>query len=267
MERGSRCTPRMFRIIRPSYISTHSCSSVKAHPTVQFTVIVNPNSGPGSGELPDEAFLAEVPKLNAYDNVRTVGYVKTGWAEDDLNTVLAEIATYAAWASKANDPLMGVDGIFFDETPSEYDDAKHEWLNTAVQAVKTGEGFGDKTVGMLTFRTNTYRDSVLTTAVLNPGTISGYTDIADISVEFEKGYDQWKTDGGLTDLQAEGLDPSKVAIIMYSLPESALEEVVKEAEGTAQWFFLTSDDQAQGYLGFSTIFANFVASVDDGKTR
>jgi hypothetical protein len=122
--------------------------SVKAHPSVNFTVIINPESGPGSGSLPDEAYLAEVPKLNAYDNVRTVGYVKTGWADNDLNTVVAEVNTYAAWSAKADNPLMSVDGIFFDESPDKSNATKREWLTTATQAVKDADGFGaDKTVG------------------------------------------------------------------------------------------------------------------------
>ena len=102
------------------------------------------------------------------------------------------------------------------------------------------------------------------TAVLNPGTISAYTDIGDISVEFEKSYDEWKDDTGLSALQAAGVESSKVALIMYSLPESALDAVVQEAKGTADWLFLTSDDQAKGYLQFSSIFANVVASLDSG---
>ena len=79
-----------------------------------------------------------------------MGYVKTGWAENTLESVLADISTYAAWAAKADNPLMGVDGIFFDETPSEHDDAKREYLTTIAQAVKKDTGFGDKTVGKFT---------------------------------------------------------------------------------------------------------------------
>jgi hypothetical protein len=122
-------------------------SRVEAHPSVNFTVIVNPNSGPGSASLPDEAFLAEVPKLNAYDNVNTIGYVKTGYTGNALDSVLAEIATYAAWATKANDPALGLDGIFFDETPNEYDATKYEYLSIISQAVKNDARFGDKVVG------------------------------------------------------------------------------------------------------------------------
>lgn len=85
--------------------------------------------------------------------MRTVGYVKTGWAENPIDDVLAEVATYAAWAAKANDPLMGVDGIFFDESPSEGDETTRTWLETAVKGVKGADGFGsDKTVGTCLMR-------------------------------------------------------------------------------------------------------------------
>jgi hypothetical protein len=110
---------------------------------------VNPQSGPGSGELPDSAYLTEVPKLNTYDNVRTIGYVKTGYATNDLNLVLSQIHTYATWASKGNDPKLGIDGIFFDETPNAYDSTQYEYLKTISQAVKNDAGFAsDKLVGM-----------------------------------------------------------------------------------------------------------------------
>jgi hypothetical protein len=98
--------------------------------------------------------------------------------------------------------------------------------------------------------------------VLNPGTASSYTDLCDISVEFEKAYETWNTDQGLTSLRAESADPSKTAVIMYSVPEGVLDVVVTEAEKTAAWLFLTSDNQADGYLNFSPLFANFVASLD-----
>jgi hypothetical protein len=102
--------------------------------------------------------------------------------------------------------------------------------------------------------------------VLNPGTVSDYRDLSDISVEFEKSYAEWQGETGLSAMKALSADRNKVAVIMYSMPESALDEVVGEAKGTAPWIFLSSDNQARAYTGYSSVFANLVASLDGGET-
>jgi hypothetical protein len=45
---------------------------------------------------------------------------------------------------------MGVDGIFFDEVPGEYDWEKADYLKQATKEVKAAEGLGQRTVGTLT---------------------------------------------------------------------------------------------------------------------
>jgi hypothetical protein len=101
---------------------------------------------------------------------------------------------------------------------------------------------------------------------LNPGTVSDYRDLADISVEFEKSYAEWKGETGPSAMKKLSADRDKIAAIVYSMPESALDEVVGEAKGTAPWVFLSSDNQAKAYTGYSSIFANLVASLDNGET-
>ena len=83
----------------------------EAHRNLDFTVIVNPCSGPCVGSLPDQVYFDEVPKLRAYPNIRTLGYVATHYAEKDIADVLAEIDIYAKWPKVTNIPQMRVDGI------------------------------------------------------------------------------------------------------------------------------------------------------------
>jgi hypothetical protein len=122
-------------------------SRAKAHPDVEFRVILNPCSGPCQGSLPDKVYLDEIPKLRLYDNIHPLGYVATRYADKELGSVLAEIDTYANWPKLTNNTKLKVDGIFFDETPSEYVSYKYEYLKTASQAVRNSTKFRDRFVG------------------------------------------------------------------------------------------------------------------------
>lgn len=91
--------------------------SIKANPTVFFTVIVNPSSGPGPSLLPDSAFQTGVASLRAAgSNSLVVGYIATGYGSKGANEVEGEIARYAGWPTTAR-----LDGIFFDEAPNSAD--------------------------------------------------------------------------------------------------------------------------------------------------
>src|SRR5205814_4148282 len=95
---------------------------------------------PGPDSLPDENYRREIPQLNTYDNVQTIGYVSTAWGARNLNSVLDDIAKYSGWA--ANNSRLGIKGIFFDETPSLFDSASAEYLDTLDTTVKTSGGLG-----------------------------------------------------------------------------------------------------------------------------
>jgi hypothetical protein len=85
------------------------------NPKLNYTVILNPCSGPCLSSLPEQAYIDEIPKLSAYPNIRKLGYVSTNYTERLIETVLAEIHQYSLWPSLMNDTRMNVDGIFFDE--------------------------------------------------------------------------------------------------------------------------------------------------------
>lgn len=126
----------------------------EAHSQLKFIVIVNPSSGPGSAPYPNEHYTASVEKLNTYPNVQTIGYVRTGYASRNISDVVAEVSTYAGWAS--NSSALAMHGIFFDEAPHQYSADAVEFMHIANQAVKDAIGLqGDKTVsGSLFLRFN-----------------------------------------------------------------------------------------------------------------
>jgi hypothetical protein len=120
---------------------------VTNYPNLNFTIVINPSSGPGNSSQPSSQYAHQIQRLNSYPNVRTVGYVRTGYASRNLTTVLQEVGIYSGWASVS--PNLAMHGIFFDEVPSEYTTASAEYLATINEAAKNASGLRpDRTVSL-----------------------------------------------------------------------------------------------------------------------
>lgn len=100
--------------------------------------MVNPNSGPGPEPIPDGNYTREVPRLNSYTNVRTVGYVATNYGKRDLKNMTKDVDVYSTWADHA---LM-MHGIFLDETPSLYDFSAVRAYEQIATGIRSASGFG-----------------------------------------------------------------------------------------------------------------------------
>lgn len=121
--------------------------SIHSHPNTDFLVVVNPDSGPGGSPLPSHDYVREVPRLNNYKNVTTVGYVLVDYCRRPLSDVFKDIDTYAGWAANPEYPGLGLGGIFLDETPNHFSEHCAEFLETLRQHIKSAPGFsGDKLV-------------------------------------------------------------------------------------------------------------------------
>ncbi len=103
-----------------------------------FSVIINPASGPGEAATPGTEYTNAIRKLNEAPNVQTVGYVRTGYTERNIDDVLRDIATYSRWSQL--DGSLAMSGIFFDETPHDYSPQQKAYLTTINQAVKDSNG-------------------------------------------------------------------------------------------------------------------------------
>lgn len=117
---------------------------IRMHPTLHFTIILNPNSGPGSSPHPDASYGLEIPRLSAYSNVTTVGYIRIDYCKKPLATVYEEIAMYAGWGKAGQG--MGVQGVFFDETPNLYQPDVKAYLDDISGRVKGTLGLGERLV-------------------------------------------------------------------------------------------------------------------------
>lgn len=92
-------------------------AAIAANPILEFQVILNCNSGPGSSTAGyNSDWITAVAKLNSYSNVQTFGYVDTAYGARAESAVETDIANWANWNTytKAN---IAVKGIFFDEVP------------------------------------------------------------------------------------------------------------------------------------------------------
>jgi hypothetical protein len=126
---------------------TDARDSLLARPKLDFTVIINPSSGPGASQYPDEQYIAALNQLAKYPNVQKIGYVRTGYASRNLSDLISEVNMYSGWASKGK--AFAMDGIFFDESPHEYSSAAVDFMLSATRAVKDATGLqSSKTVGV-----------------------------------------------------------------------------------------------------------------------
>jgi len=112
---------------------------ITTHPDLNFLVVVNPNSGPGDRDLPspNKDYAREVPRLNAFANVYTVGYVRIDYCRKPLEDVYEEIDRYASWSGAEG---MGLGGILLDETPNHYSAEREEYLTACTEFIKRNEG-------------------------------------------------------------------------------------------------------------------------------
>lgn len=132
--------------------------SATAHQTLHFTVIINPNSGPGYAPWwPNTDYTTYLPQLTALSNVDVIGYVDTAQVNVaggpySVETIEKDIATYSARGSDTAHPGTGVKGIFFDDVANVYSTSVESTLENVVNYTKSASGIGSpKTVRPLHF--------------------------------------------------------------------------------------------------------------------
>ncbi|CAG8959326.1 hypothetical protein HYFRA_00013096 [Hymenoscyphus fraxineus] len=200
-------------------------NAIQAHPKLNFTVIINPSSGPGSSPLPDSSYTPEIQKLNAFSNVRTVGYVRTGYGSRNISEVLADVNTYSGWASNQS-ANIAMHGIFFDEAPYLYSQQNAAFLVTINQAVKNSTGIQPDRI-----------------TIHNPGTIPDarlVDDSTDFTVVFEGSYQEFKEKQ--ESLSTLPQPRSKYSYVVHSIPKlskHSIHNFVAEVSQHATLFSLT----------------------------
>lgn len=207
---------------------------------------MNPNSGPGKSPWwPNHDYTREIPKLNAYENVTTVGYVPIDYCRRDLKEVYADVSDYASWRADPNLPGCYVDGIFFDETPNEHSPSKAAFLEAITQYVKQYKYLGQRLV------------------VHNPGCtlddqLNNIEVLPDINVVWEESHQRFLAERP----KISSNDRAHNCVMLHSVPVDEVFGVTKSLRRNAQYIFVT--DRREGYYGkFGESWYQFIAAMKD----
>ncbi|KAJ5771737.1 hypothetical protein N7520_002266 [Penicillium odoratum] len=201
--------------------------AISTHPELDFVIIVNPSSGPGSS-TPNTQYATAVRRLDTYSNVQKVGYIPTHYANRNITAVLDDVASYANWTATSNE--LGMDGIFFDEIPYDWNSTKAEYLSQINEAVKNSTGIQSPHL-----------------IIHNPGTIpdSRYADkdnTTDITVVFEQSYSYYQSQKKeLATLETS--QRGNYSYMIHSIPtmtNHSLKNFVDDLSHRAAYLFLTT---------------------------
>ncbi|KAF4179587.1 hypothetical protein CNMCM8694_001529 [Aspergillus lentulus] len=216
---------------------------ISSNPDVQFTIIINPDNGSGSTALPDENFLAAVPKLTAYSNALVIGYVRTGKGTRDISEVKKEIDTYEGWPSASGNPSFAVHGIFLDEAPSEYDAAAVKYYQELASLIQESKGLGPKNH-----------------IVMNPGTVpdAAYLGIPDTTVIFESPYSEFVRALSSNQFQGiKGQDIGRFASMVYDVPADVdLSTLLSQLRAISSQTYLSN---LNTYQAFDSVWTKVVS--------
>ncbi|KAL4971572.1 Spherulation-specific family 4 [Aspergillus desertorum] len=201
-------------------------SRIERNPTLTFLVIVNPNSGPGlpGQPSPDANYSQQIPRLNAYRNVLTIGYIRIDYCRKPLQGALAEIARYASWSEDYETTGLGVRGIFVDETPNHYSSQREEYLNSI-------RSYAKECPGILPERFIAH----------NPGTPphTRLAQSADVTFVCEESYARFQSDEVQNWLASHPFDRDRAGYMISGVPVTELAQLVRELRTRAAWLFVT----------------------------
>ncbi|ORY18990.1 cell surface protein [Clohesyomyces aquaticus] len=227
--------------------------AITCHPNVNFLVIVNPNSGPGGIPLPSHDYVREIPKLNAAENVYTVGYIRVHYCKRPISEVYDEIDTYAGWAKDFERSGLGVKGILLDETPNHFSKERAEYLDALRKHIKLASGIlGDR---LLIHNPGTPPDAELAPeASLR---ISG----PDVVITSEEPYVRFHSEEVQKRLKDYHYDRARSGYLISGIPKDEIGEAVRELSDRGAFIFAT-DLVEDFYESFGESWTSFVAAID-----
>ncbi|KAJ4368388.1 hypothetical protein N0V83_006745 [Neocucurbitaria cava] len=248
--------PLPINAIVPFYINPEQSGSwgrlydaIVRHPDTNFTIIINPDSGPGTTVWPPAPYIDAIKTLNVHLNVKTLGYIDTKGGTRDNATIRSEIDIYAGWANVSD--KLTLNGIYFDHTPWNYTEHAAAYLRNISAAVRRSDGgFGDERAwvvynpGRVPFEDNTQRGHSKGLMPYKP----------DVTVVFEGVYDDMPRKNKLQDLLGSSKDDrAGRAMLVNSVPKDlglgGLRKIVDDVRRDVGWLFVTdlSDDVYAGY--------------------
>jgi len=216
-------------------------SAITNNPSVNFYVIINPDSGPGGDEFPNSDYITAIQKLKTYDTVTPLGYVHTTHGAETTEAVEANITKYKNWDTYSTTSPISLSGIFFDEAPSSAADV--EYMTSLSSFTKTTFG--------------TSRDFV----VFNPGTIvdPGYFNAADAIVIIENTEAEYSE--SVFSSQSGAQDPHQKVAILHDFTGGASEQTSVVQGMVSQQAGLIYITTQSSYNSFSGLWSSFVSAL------
>ena len=205
--------------------------------TVPTTVILNPNSGPGTTQ--DANYVAAVAKVHAAGG-KVIGYVSTSYAQRSLSAVVQDINTYQA--------LYQVDGFFIDEMTADSATSNIQFYQSVYNYIK----------GL----------SAAYTVTGNPGTdvpeIYASLPVADQLVVFEDAAKYYKS--YVPQAWQANYPISRFAHIVYSASSTQMPTFVKNASARgAGSVYVTSKGLPNPYGALPGYWSQEVSAVSTAK--
>jgi hypothetical protein len=243
--------------------STLKAPSISQNSDLKFLIIINPNSGPGAAPWwPNEDYVREIQRLNAYANVQIVGYVRATYCKRFIEDVCEDIQTYANRPQNGT-PDLEVQGIFVDETTNLYSSRVKRYLDQIDEKVKTTHGIGgDCVVRVRQFDVESCRLTHSQT-IHNPGTAVNKelaTPGPDITVVVETSYAHFVTREYQEWLATSPYERSRTCYMLHSVPDQEVESLTKSLRDRAEYLLVTSATE-RFYESFGPSWQGFVAAM------
>ncbi|QSZ32264.1 hypothetical protein DSL72_001838 [Monilinia vaccinii-corymbosi] len=218
--------------------------AIATYPSLSFTVIVNPSSGPGAANsYPESDYMQGITNLTKYGNVKLLGYVDTAYMAKTTASVDQEVETYKYWSTytKGN---IAVDGIFFDDAVSDWTSTSSDYMTEIAN----------------------HAHALNLTVTLNPGTIADakFFDIADNIVMIEDDYSAYSSGQGDSLQKINSACAPRSSVILYHFSGSADRQTsdVKSIVGSgASQIYITTVE----YTSKSSLWTEFLAAVNDAN--
>ncbi|KAF4764318.1 hypothetical protein N7455_009876 [Penicillium solitum] len=222
--------------------------SIEAQPSIPFYLIINPSTGPGDTEYPEEVFITAIAKLNSYSNAKVLGYTHTKQGTRSSSEVEKDIATYAKWATYTGKNIR-LSGIFFDEAANGEDPRKLAYFENLSRKSKS---------------------SGLSTVIFNPGVklvadVGKWFAAADFIVEYENTYANWVALAPDEHFSTPDHYEKSAAILNHTPGDADVGDVVRLAKDMGLGaIYLASDDN---YMSLSTVPKVAVAVAQSRSAR
>ncbi|KAI2483213.1 hypothetical protein Ptr902_05530 [Pyrenophora tritici-repentis] len=245
-------TPLPVNVLIPMYFKPELGSWDRLHdaairyPETTFTVVINPENGPGSTVWPTAEYIDAIESLSKYENIRILGYIDTDGGKRDNATIRQEIAVYVGWHNISKS--LTLSGIYFDRTPYKNQGHAQAYLQNISATVRLSDGFGAQAF-----------------VAQNPGHVPDEGLMVykpNVTVVFEGAYADMPSQGALHEMLGALKDGQEnSAMPLHSVPNvlgrTGLRKIVDDVRRDVEWPYVT-DLTEDAYSGFGGLLETWL---------